>query len=82
MAQIGLYAHPCQDSRTLAQSCGQLTPDTPPPDRLIVDRPEGSAEEFDKVFLKTSFGVLLLTWVRSLALVYVSLVKGPHRNAA
>jgi hypothetical protein len=31
MAQIGLYAHPCQDSRTLATSRERLTPDTPAP---------------------------------------------------
>jgi hypothetical protein len=34
------------------------------------------------MFPKACFGVLRLTWIRSLALVYASLVKGGRRNAA
>jgi hypothetical protein len=48
---------------------------------MVADRPEGSAGEPQEGIYKTCFGVLLLIWIRSLALVYASLVKGPHRNA-
>ena len=48
----------------------------------VVDRPEGSVEQFDKVLSRTCFGVLLLAWIRGLALVRASLVKGPHESGA
>ena len=35
----------------------------------VVDRPKGSAEEFEKVSQKTREDVLPLTWIRGLALV-------------
>jgi hypothetical protein len=44
--------------------------------------PGGSAEEIDKVFLKTCLVDLLRTRIRGLARVYTSLVKGPHENVA
>jgi len=47
-----------------------------------LDRPTGSAEEFEEVFLKAPKAVLMFTWVRGFVLVYASLVKGPHRNGA
>ena len=49
---------------------------------MVADGPDGSAGEPQKGIYKTSFGILLLTWLRGLALVHASLVKGPHRNAA
>jgi hypothetical protein len=67
----------------LSTQGAELLP-TPPPVASLraVDRPEGPAEEIDKIFLKTCFGVLLLTWVKGLVLVYASFVKGPHRSVA
>ena len=50
----GLYTHRCQDSRTFGNRPGAITPATPPPIMMpslrVMDRPEGSAEEFEKVF--------------------------------
>jgi len=40
--------------------------------------PRGTAEKFEKGFHKACVGVLLLTWIRGLALVQAYLVKGPH----
>ncbi len=53
-AQIGLYAHLCQDSRTSGNRPPHelLTPLPRHVPRAWMD-PRGSAEEIDKVFLKT-----------------------------
>jgi hypothetical protein len=48
----------------------------------VIDRPAGSAGEFDKVLLKTCFGVLLLTWVRGLALIYAIFVHDRYSDVA
>ena len=48
----------------------------------VVERPEGSAEKIDNVLWKTCFGILLVTWVKGLALIYASLVKHPYRSVA
>ena len=44
--------------------------------------PEVSAEELDEIFPRTCFGVLLLTLVRGLVLVYASLLNGLHSSGA
>jgi hypothetical protein len=55
----------------------------PPPSHLeSVDEPEGSAEDFDKRFLKTCLVDLPLTWINGLAPIYASLVKGLHESGA
>jgi hypothetical protein len=50
-AQIGLDTHPCQDGRGVVIDSGCRTPDYPCPvaSSRAVDRPEGSAEELEKV---------------------------------
>jgi hypothetical protein len=48
----------------------------------VVERPEGSAEKIGNVLWKTCFGILLVTWVKGLALIYASLVKHPYRSVA
>jgi hypothetical protein len=47
-----------------------------------VEGPEGSAEEVEKVLQKAPCGVFFLPWIGGLALVWTSLVKGPHESVA
>jgi hypothetical protein len=67
-----MYTYPGLANRTFGNRPGPEylpTPGLVEPSSRAVDRPQGSAEELEKVFQKTPFGLLLLTWIRSLALV-------------
>jgi hypothetical protein len=82
-AQSGFYTHRGLDDQASSIRPGVLTPDTLP-GRVLesVDGPRGSAEEFDKVFLKTCKVDLLFTLIRGSTLIYASLVNDPHENGA
>lgn len=58
-----------------------LPPESSAPGRSLGGA-KGSAEEVEKVLYKTRKDVLRPTRIRVSALVWASLVKGPHRNGA